>query len=45
VIAPGHETREVENVLEANDRYALVETTRKLELVTESHQRMTELRA
>lgn len=42
VIAPGHETLKVENVVETNDRYALVETIRKLELVTESHQPMTE---
>ena len=45
VVAPGHETGKVENVVETNDRYALVQNVRKLELVTESHQSITELRA
>ena len=42
VVAPGHETPQVENVVETNDRYALVENTRRLELVTETHQPITE---
>ena len=45
VVAPGHETGKVENVLETNERYALVQNGRKLELVTESYQPITELRA
>ena len=36
VVAPGHETLKVENVVETNDRYSLVEMIRKLELVVES---------
>lgn len=44
LIAPGHELK-VENVVETNDRYALVGPTRKLELVTDSYQPLTELRA
>jgi hypothetical protein len=42
VVAPGHETLKVENVVETNDRYAVVEMIRKLELVTESYQPITE---
>jgi hypothetical protein len=42
VVGPGHETLQVENVAETNDRYALVENTRRLELVTESHQPIAE---
>lgn len=45
LIAPGHETLRVENVVEANDRYALVEKIRKVELVTESHQPIAERQA
>jgi hypothetical protein len=45
LIAPGHETLQVENVVETNDRYALVEKIRKVELVTESYQPMTERQA
>ena len=45
LIAPGHETRKVENVVETNDRYALVEKIRKVELVTKSYQPITERRA
>ena len=44
VIAPGHETPKVENVVETNDRYALVENTRRLELVTEAPHPITERR-
>ena len=42
VVAPGHETPKVEKVVETNDRYTLVENTRRLELVTESHQPVAE---
>lgn len=45
VVAPGHGTLKVENVVETNDRYALVETIRKLELVTESYEPVPERRA
>ena len=45
VVASGHETLEVENVVEKNDRYVLVEKIRKVELVTESHQPITERQA
>jgi hypothetical protein len=38
LVAPGHETLQVENVVETNDRYALVEKVRKVQLVTESYQ-------
>jgi hypothetical protein len=44
VIVPGHETRKVDLVVEANDRYALVKKIRKLGLVTDSHQPITERR-
>ena len=43
VVVPGHEKLQVENVVETNDRYAVVEMTRKVELVTESYQPITEL--
>ena len=42
LIAPGHETLKVENVVETNDRYALVEKIRKVELVTKSYQPIAE---
>ena len=45
LITPGHETVEVENVVETNDRYALVEKIRKVELVTESYQPIAERQA
>ena len=42
VVAPGHGTLKVENVVETNDRYAVVEMIRRVELITESHQPITE---
>lgn len=42
VVVPGHETLQVENVVETNDRYALIEKIRRVALVTESHQPMIE---
>ena len=45
LIAPGHETLKVENVVETNGRYALVEKIRKVELVIESHQPTTDRQA
>ena len=42
VVAPGHETLKAENVVETNDRYAVVEMIRRLELVTESYQPIIE---
>ena len=42
VSVPGHETIQVEDVVETNDRYALVEKIRRVALVTESHQPMIE---
>ena len=44
VVAPGHETLELENVIETNDRYSLVQRIREVELVTESYHRRTERR-
>ena len=45
LIALGHETLKVENVVDTNDRFALVEKIRMVELVTESHQPITERQA
>jgi hypothetical protein len=45
VITAGHETPLVENLVEKNERYALVEKIREVELVTESHHPLTERRA
>ena len=45
LVAPGHETPQVENVVETNDLYALVEKIREVELVTGSHQPITERQA
>ena len=44
LIAPGHETPQVETVVETNDRYSLVENIRKLELVTDSYRPIAERR-
>jgi hypothetical protein len=37
VITPGHEVSEVEDVIETNERFMLVEKTRHVELVEGSH--------
>ena len=37
VICPGHEVLEVENVIDRNERFALVEKTRHVDLVEDSH--------
>lgn len=42
VVVPGHETLKVEKVVEKNDRYALVEKIRKVELVAGPQQPGTE---
>jgi hypothetical protein len=39
VIAPGHETLEVETVIEENDRFAVVEKTHAVDIVIESDPR------
>jgi hypothetical protein len=41
VIAAGHEAPEVENVIETNDRFALIEKTHAVELTIETDPRAT----
>ena len=45
LVAPGHETLKVENIVERSRRYILVEKIRKLERVSESLQSITERQA
>lgn len=42
MVVPGHETLEVENVVQTKECYALVQVIRRDELVTGSHQPVTE---